>query len=139
MDVMSKELMDNCYSDINAMAYYRGILDYIHEDMDRQKIFRNEMTFYINKISYHSSVIHDKIEECKYNKNITQDTKDTIRKLQTYSFDELKKIPKYREGFEFEKKREEKFFKKYHSMNNKQKQKVTDTMTRITMLLKNYN
>ena len=73
MDAMSKELMDNCYSDINAMAYYRGILDYINEDMDRQKIFRNEMTFYINKISYHSSVIHDKIEECKYNKNITQD------------------------------------------------------------------
>lgn len=137
MDAMSKELMDNCYSDINAMAYYRGILDYIHEDMDRQKIFRNEMTFYINKISYHSSVIHDKIEECRYNKNITQDTKDTIRKLQSYSFDELKKLPKYREGFEFEKKREEKFFKKYHSMSNKQK--VTDTMTRITMLLKNYN
>ena len=139
MDAISKELMDNCYSDINAMAYYRGILDYIHEDMDRQKIFRNEMTFYINKISYHSSVIHDKIEECRYNKNITQDTKDTIRKLQSYSFDELKKLPKYREGFEFEKKREEKFFKKYHLMNNKQKQKVTDTMTRITMLLKNYN
>lgn len=139
MDAMSKELMDNCYSDINAMAYYRGILDYIHEDMDRQKIFRNEMTFYINKISYHSSVIHDKIEECRYNKNITQDTKDTIRKLQSYSFDELKKLPKYREGFEFEKKREEKFLKKYHSMNNKQKQKVTDAMTRITMLLKNYN
>lgn len=139
MDAMSKELMDNCYSDINAMAYYRGILDYIHEDMDRQKIFRNEMTFYINKISYHSSVIHDKIEECRYNKNITQDTKDTIRKLQSYLFDELKKLPKYREGFEFEKKREEKFFKKYHSMNNNQKQKVTDTMTRITMLLKNYN
>ena len=59
--------------------------------------------------------------------------------LQPKNYDELKKIPKYREGFEFEKKREEKFFKKYHSMNNKQKQKVTDTMTRITMLLKNYN
>lgn len=138
MNVTDNKMVDEFYQYINDMAYYCGVLDYIKSDKDRQVTFRNETTLYVNKLSLVLSAFKEKIYYYSRKQNLTVNEKNMLDKFSHFKFNQLNSLPKYHDGFEHEKEREEKFFTKYKRMNKEERKALTNQMTMVAMALHNY-
>ena len=82
--------------------------------------------------------IKEKIYYYSRKQNLTVNEKNMLDKFSYFKFNQLNSLPKYHDGFEHEKEREEKFFTKYKRMNKEERKVLTNQMTMVAMALHNY-